>query len=228
MGELIDYYVILSIVEHIDDPLHIGRIRCTIPGVIHSDTTKEEAMPWIRCFKMGAYQTFSAPMVGQKVWVMISKTNYNEFWWFPFFETIDIVQSFLDEHYEDQPEVFHARHTGNGDAMHTYDDKQGYLMKLGDDHINLKPSKEYEVDCNDCRICITGNKVQLGDKEGDKEPAVMGKKCLKRRNDLKQKTEQLAQAAMGNPYTTHLASPLKALASAFTQEDILAEYTLVN
>lgn len=228
MGELVDYYIIQSIVEYDNDPLKIGRIKCTIPGVVHSDTTDEEAMPWIRCFKMGAYQTFSRPIVGQKVWVLISKTNYNEFWWFPFYENIDICQQYLEEYYDYQPDIFHARHTGNGDAMSTYDDKQGYLTKIEDDHINLKPNKELELDCQDCRMCIKGNKVYLGDKDEAKhEPAIMGKKCETMRNNLQKQFIGLFKDAMKDQHTIKLAPYFKEIANILPQ-DLKAEFTHVD
>lgn len=228
MGELVDYYIIQSVVEYDNDPLKIGRIKCTIPGVIHSDTTDEEAMPWVRCFKMGAYQTFSRPIVGQKVWVLISKTNYNEFWWFPFYENIDICQQYLEEYYDYQPDIFHARHTGNGDAMSTYDDKQGYLTKIGDDHINLKPNKELELDCQDCRMCIKSNKVYLGDKDGKHEPAIMGNKCNKMRGSLKSEFEQLQIKATSNPHTSPLAKHFGNIATILTEDDLLTKYTHID
>ena len=229
MGELVDYYIIQSVVEYDNDPLCIGRIKCTIPGVIHSDTTDEEAMPWVRCFKMGAYQTFSRPIVGQKVWVLISKTNYNEFWWFPFYENIDICQQYLEEYYDYQPDIFHARHTGNGDAMSTYDDKQGYLTKIGDDHINLRPNKELELDCQDCRMCIKSNKVYLGDKdEGKHEPAIMGNKCWEMRGNLKGLFKKLDDICKGKPYISPLSPWFEKIANELTNDKLQAEYTLVD
>ena len=228
MGELEDYYVVQGIVDYDDDPLKVGRIKCTIPGVIHSSSTPEEAIPWIRCFKMGAYQTFSRPIKGQKVWVLISKTNYNEFWWFPFFETIDITQSYIEEYYNENCDVLHARHSGNGDCMMTYDDKQGYLTKIGEDHINLMPRRQYEVDCDDCRICIEGNKVYLGDKNKDtKEPAVMGTKCQIMRAKVAQALMTLAGEAGYLPWTLHLADGIRNVAGAL-EAQILADKTHVN
>ena len=44
MGELIDYYIIESVIEYVDDPLKIGRVRASIPGVIHHTTTVKEAL----------------------------------------------------------------------------------------------------------------------------------------------------------------------------------------
>ena len=131
MGELIDYYIIESVIEYVDDPLKIGRVRASIPGVIHHTTTVKEALPWIRPFKMYCYQTFTKPLKGQKIWVLVNKSNYNEFWWFPFFETTNIVQGYLNEYYEDTPDVFHAREEMETPIMSTWDNKQGYKQVMG-------------------------------------------------------------------------------------------------
>ena len=81
MGELGSYCVIESVVEYVDDPLKIGRIQASIPGVIHhapGQTEEKEALPWIRPFKMYCYQTFTKPLQGQKVWILMNKSNYLE------------------------------------------------------------------------------------------------------------------------------------------------------
>jgi hypothetical protein len=112
--------------------------------------------------------------------------------------------------------------------MMTYDDKQGYLTKIGDDHINLMPRRQYEVDCDDCRICIEGNKVYLGDKNKDtKEPAVMGIKCQIMRAKVTQALMTLAGTAGTFPWTLHLADGIRNVAGAF-QAEILADKTHVN
>ena len=79
MGELIEYYVILATVEFTNDPLRMGRIKCHIPGVMHTYITGEDALPWIRPFSMNARQSFSKPNKDDKVWVLASKTNVNEY-----------------------------------------------------------------------------------------------------------------------------------------------------
>lgn len=228
MGKLIEYNLTLGVVDYDNDPLKLGRVKCTIPGVIHSGSTPEEAMPWVRCFKMGAYQTFSRPNKGQKVWILYSKSNYNEFWYFPYHEQIDITQDYIKEYYDDNCDVLHARHSGNGDCMMTYDDKQGYIFKIGDDHINITPEKRIEIDCDECRMCIEGNQVYLGDKDKDsKEAAVMGQKCQEMRGKVMQALANLSQAAGSSPYTTHLAKPILDVQKAFNA-DILAKKTFVN
>lgn len=218
MGELIDYYIILSTVEFADDPMKFGRIKCTIPGVIHSSTSPMEAMPWVRPFKMYGYQTFSKPEVGQKIWVLVSKTNYNEYWWFPFFETSDIVQNYLNANYDNQPDVFNARSGSGGEAIFTYDDNNGYLMKLGDDFINLKPDRDMEISCNDCKIKIEGNKVYCGSDNAGYEPCVMGNKCAKLKTDLSELFDKLADIAKDSPYTIHLKAPIEAIAKKYTAD----------
>lgn len=212
MGNLLDYYIIESVVDYDNDPLKIGRIKCTIPGVVHSDSTPEEGMPWVRCFKMGAYQTFSRPIKGQKVWVMISKQNQNEFWYFPFHEAIDITKDYIEEYYNENCDVLHARHSGNGDCMMTYDDEQGYLTKIGDDHINLTPKRQFELDCNGKRIAIKGDQVLIGDQdESAKQKTIMGDNHHAWISELVTNFSSLETKAGENPETSHLCRPIQSI-----------------
>jgi hypothetical protein len=232
MGELIDYYIIQSVIEYIDDPLKIGRIQCSIPGVIHhsaGQTEEKEALPWIRPFKMHGYQTFEKPLVGQKVWVLVNKSNYNEFWWFPFNETIDIVQGYLNEYYDETPDVFHAREDFVTPVMHTWDDKQGYKWVIGEDYIDFFPTREFKLKVNECNINVVDNIVQVGgDGEGTYEPAIMGTKHETWRKDLKAKCMKVAEAAGQSSYTMHLVTPLQKLAEQFTINKILCQKCHVN
>lgn len=227
MGTLQDYCIILSTVDYNNDPQKYGRIKCTIPGVIHSDSTEEEAMPWIRPFKMNGYQTFAYPLVGQKVWVLASKTNYNEYWWFPFFETSDLVQNYLNENYEYQPDVIQARIGTAGDAIFTYDNEHGYMMKLGDDFINLKPNRDIIIFGNECSMKIEGNKVYLGKDGGNYEPCVMHDKCLKMRNSVASKLREASIKALSNQAST-MSEPLMQAANALTAENLNSTYVKVN
>lgn len=229
MGELLNYYVVLSIIEYDNDPLKFGRVKCNIPGVVHTDTTDEDAMPWVRPFVMSGYQTFSRPVVGQKVWVLISKTNYNEYWWYPFHETTDLVQSYLNEHYDSNPDVFNARVGGAGTVMFTYDDDQGYVMKIGNDGLYIKPNTDIVLQSGSCRSMLIGGKQYsgCGDDIGSYEPCVMGNKCKEMRNMLSQAFDTLAQSALSSPYTTHLSNGFKDAAQK-VKADILGQNHFVN
>lgn len=228
MGELEDYYVIRSWVKYDDDPLKIGRVKCNIPGVIDAENTKKEAIPWCRPYRMHGYQTFSRPLVGELVWVLISKTNYNEFWWTYFHETIDITQEFLNEYYDHQPDVFHARNCSKV-VMDTFDDLRGYYTKVGDDFLNLKMNREMKCAFNDCRLMIQGNKTYCGgtDALGSYEPTIMGLKCQEMRTTMKGEFEQLATKAAADPHTAPLAEHFGNIATALGSS-ILTTYLYVN
>lgn len=218
MGELIDYYIIESVVEYNDDPFKIGRIRCSIPGVISHETTPKEALPWVRPFKMYCYQTFTKPLVGQKVWVMVNKSNYNEFWWFPFYETIDIVQGYLNEYYDETPDVFHAREDFVTPVMHTWDDKQGYKWVIAEDYIDFFPTREFKLKVNECNINVVDNIIQIGgDGEGNYEKAVKGETFETWRNGMKDKCMAVAQEAKKDSHTMVLVPSLIKLAQEFTK-----------
>lgn len=232
MGELEDYYVIESVVKYDDDPFKFGRIQCDIPGVVNHKMTRKEAMPWIRPFRMHGYQTFSRPVVGQKVWVLISKTNYNEYWWTYFHETIDIVQNFLDEYYDNQPDVFHARNTGSCDVMSTFDDERGYYTKIGEDYVNLKMNREMKIAFDGCRVMIEGNKQYSGggDDHGSYEPGIKGDQCKQMLNDMSSQFSQLAMKCSAypcSPYVGPLAEHFTNLAR-LCNNDIYCKFHYVN
>ena len=226
MGELEDYYVIESVVQWDDDPFKFGRIKCDIPGVINHKTTQKDAMPWIRPLRMHGYQTFSRPVVGEKVWVLVSKTNYNEFWWTHFHETIDIVQDFLNEYYDHQPDVFHARNTCTADVMSTFDDERGYYMKMGEDHVNFKLNREMDISFGDCKIKIENNKLYCGSDNESYEPAVKGNQCQDMRKDMASKFSKLSGLAAGNK-VPEMAPEFNELVS-ICNRGILCEYCNVN
>ena len=229
MGELDEYFIVLSEVIFVDDPMKFGRIKCNIPGIIDESTSVIEAMPWVRPFKMHGYQTFCKPVVNQKVWVLVSKTNYNEYWWFPYHETSDMVQQYLDDNYDNQPDVFNAREGSNGNAMFTYDEKNGYLMKIGDDHINIKPNQDIELLAGSHVVKIKDGKVCCGSNgsSGDFKPCVMNDKCLQLREKLSGYFNALSSAASLKPFTDPLAPIFSQISKDITQ-DIKSENFYCN
>ena len=231
MGELENYYIILSEVKYADDPMKYGRIKCDIPGVIHSSTILPEAypdaMPWIRPFKMYGYQTFTRPLVGQKVWVLCSKTNYNEYWWFPFYETLDFVQQFIEENYDNQPDVMHAREGSSGDVIFTYDDENGYTMKLGEDFMNLRPDNTMKIAFGKGRIIIDGGKVYCGSDDEKYQPCVMGTKCQEMRSQIAGFFKNMEELAK-NKDNLPVISPFFGQIASALKQDILGKNHYVN
>ena len=215
MGELIEYYVILATVEYVNDPLKMGRVKCNIPGIMHTYVTEEDALPWIRPFSMNAYQSFSKPIEGQKVWVLASKTNLNEFWWFPYFETTNLTQDFLDIYYDKHPDVLHAR--DNKDAMMTYDDRRGYMTQIGDTYLNVQP-EGIDLHSNGTHLRISGGHISLGKGPTGKgyDKATNAAKLKDFLSDLGNLFKNLYTAADGHPYTKHLSPFIDPIASKLT------------
>jgi len=178
---------------------------------------------------MFGYQTFSRPIVGQKVWVLANKNNYNEFWWYPYHETTDLVQNYLNENYDNQPDVFNARETGSAQIMFTYDDKNGYKMSIGDDFINLKPDSSAKIHCDNARVMLEGNKTYCGggDDTGSYEPCVMGKKCKEMRNQLSIDFDALIELVLSKPWTMHLKPGIDILKNHITA-NILGKHNYLN
>lgn len=231
MGGLNNYDLHQGVIEYTDDPLKIGRVKCSIPSmVMHSTTEEKDALPWARPFRMGAYQTFSKPSPGQKVWILSNKSNYNEFWWMPFSESTDISQGFLNEHYNDDPEIFHSREAFVSPISYTWDNQQGYKWTIGEDYIDFFPTREFKLKVNDCNINVTqGNELQLGsDNGGEYEPAVKGLKCEELRGEMAKACNQLAEIALRDAHTQLLKPGFNALAKACTSIDIKCKYCRVN
>ena len=67
--------LIPSVIYDTNDPLKLGRIKCVVPGFIDNSTMSLENMPWVRPLDMGRHQSFSKPVKGFKVWVLINKAN---------------------------------------------------------------------------------------------------------------------------------------------------------
>lgn len=228
MGELINYYIILGEIKYNDDPMKFGRVKCDMPGVIHSATSDEEAMPWIRPFKMSGYQTFTKPLIGQKVWVLCSKVNYNEYWWFPFYETQDFVQEYISANYDNQPDVIHARQGSAGDALFTYDDSNGYTLRLGGNHINLKPDNTMEILANSCRIKIDGNKIYAGQGESIDECCLLGKQFNDHYTKLSGFFNALYGICVGKGIIGPLAEPFNQIATELSNKNIYSENVFIN
>lgn len=164
--------IIPSVIYDDKDPLKLGRIKCVVPGFIDSSTMSLENMPWVRPFGMTRHQSFSKPVKGFKVWVIVNKANYNEYWYIPFFEYNDISKEYLDGVYDnDQPEIFMSHNNGGNHSMLTFDETNGFNEKIGDNHIELHPDGHISLLGGQHEVDINGE-VKVGQKDGDYNQAV--------------------------------------------------------
>ena len=189
------------------DPLKLGRIKCVIPGYVDAGFSNEN-MPWIRPLGMFNHQSFSKMMNGCKVWVVVNKSNYNEYWYFPLFELNDVAKNYLESVYDnDQPEILIAHNCGGNHALLTYDESNGFSMKIGQYQINLHPNGKITLLGGSNGIVeIDGGKVKIGKEGGTDEPAVLGNKLMDILKEMKSGFADLASKSPNNPYTAPLTS----------------------
>ena len=221
--------VIPSVIVDDKDPMKLGRIKCVVPGFIDNSTMSLENMPWIRPIGMTRHQSFSKPVKGFKVWVIINKANYNEYWYWPFFEYNDITRQYLNETYDsDQPEIIVSHNNGGNHAMLTYDEKNGYNQKLGQHHIEMHPDGHISVLGGGLEVDIDGE-VKVGKQGGSYERAVKGETLVQLFQDLTEKFSALEQAASSCVFTTNLVTPIQEIKSVLdTAENILANNVKVS
>lgn len=218
-----------GVVQLDKDPEKLGRIKCVIPGILDSETMSLENMPWIYPFNMCHYQSFSKPIEGQKVWILINKSNYNEYWYMHFHEYNDKTKEYLESgiYDDDNPEVMMCRNLGDNSVLSTYDDKNGFSQRIGDNHINMWPESKIELLAGDLQIRMDGD-IKCGSKGDTYQHAALGK-VLK--DFLQKAAEGLEDAANKSaPYAIGMKPGLtiasKALSNAANQVE--AKHVQIN
>ena len=221
-----------AVILSVDDPKKLGRIKCIIPGIIDSSTMSEENIPWCYPFSMSRYQSFSKCIPGQKVWVLINKSNYNEYWYLPFFEYNEISKNHLEEVYDnDNPEIFMSRCLGENNAMSTYDDKNGFSEKIGDHHIDLHPEGHVSIVGGDGQVDINGGIVTLGNKDKGVEPTIKGTTFMDHLKTINAALNAvMGGQKAGQPVDASLVAALTIMNEQFKLMigDSLTEYVKVN
>lgn len=225
--KLEDCELIPAVIYSVKDPEKLGRIKCIIPGIIDNTTMSEENIPWIRPIGMNGQQSFSMPVVGYKVWVLINKANYNEYWYFPFFEKNDITSEYLsDDVYESgQPEVLVSHNKGGNTVQMTYDDLNGYNIQLGSHHIQMFPDGKISIVGGECDIEMDGGTITIGS-GSQYQSAVKGEDLKQILDNLKIAMQTLQSASQG--ILSPLAPGFASAAQALNTSNILAEHVKVN
>ena len=195
--QLVNCELLPGVIKYTNDDKKLGRIKCVIPGYVDSSFS-EENMPWVRPLGMFNHQSFSKMMPGYKVWILVNKANYNEYWYFPFFELNNVAKEYLDPVYDDdQPEVLIAHNLGGNHATLTYDENNGFSEKIGQHHIDLHPDGHISLLGGSGEVDIDGSKVKAGQQGGNYQPAVLGDELLTIFKELQQSFSMLQTAAVG-------------------------------
>lgn len=200
--DLVDFELIPSVVDTVDDPEHLGRVKCTIPGVTNNKTIRQKLMPWVMPLHMNKYQSFTKMLPGTKVWVLSDKKDNKNLWYFPYFEEINCVKDYLDEVYDNQNvEVLMARNLGGGLVLCTYDDTNGIRFIFKETLFQMHPNGDILINNGTVRETIEDNVVKLGDKSGNGEPAVLGDKLFNILSNLSQVFSAAGAACSTPPLT---------------------------
>lgn len=220
--------MIPGVVINADDPEMLGRIKCVAPGIFDTNTMPEEVLPWVYPWFMNRYQSFSKMFKGSKVWLIKNNSNKHEYWYMPMFEYIDTTREWLKANYDNDPEILISRNSGST-AQFTYDNRNGYNQKIGDNHIILMPNGNYEVKAADANIKIEGSQTVIGNFNEEYEPGVMGNKLVSILSGLNSALGELVQTAASCQYTVNLQQGfIKCQESLKGLEDLLTKNTKFN
>lgn len=227
--DLSNFDLIPAVIDNVNDPEKLGRVKCTIPGVTDNSMICDENMPWVHPLAMSSYQQFSNPMQGQKVWVLVDKEDNKNLWYIPLFEYIDITEDFVKEKYNNNAEVVFARNLGGQKAMMTYDDKDGIILELRDAKVHVQQDGDIELKSHDSYVKIEGGVVYCG-KEGETyERAIKGEQLKSVLEQLQLGINALRTACESYPKTAHLVPGCTQMHESLSGlNKILCNYTKVN
>lgn len=222
--------LIQSVIIDVDDPAKQGRIKCIVPGIFENSDDKE-CYPWINPLGMTRYQSFSKEMNGAKVWVIQVKDNYNEFYYIPLFDKIGITTEFLEEKYDENPEIVYMRDNCGQTAKITYDQIDGCMIQVNSAFVNIRPDSEIHCHTENCDIHMKKGSVFIGSDDGaEHEPAVLGNKLSDILLNLKNAMATLQSASSSgqfdNPALT--AGFQQAVNALSSYNEIKCEKTKVN
>ena len=164
-----------AVIVYSDDPDRLGRIKVTCPGEFDTGTMDQELLPWVYPFNMTHFNAFTRMLPGAKVWLLKNKDNHNEYYYWPFFEEIQLTRDFLEKHYDDNPEVIFARDDAGVPALITFDSEEGIYLKVKEYYVNIRPNSDIIIHSTQVDMDIKDGHVWLGGTNaGGYEPIVMG------------------------------------------------------
>lgn len=198
--------IIPAVIVNEEDPDILGRVKCACPGIFDTETMDDEALPWVYPMMHYGYQGYAKMKLGQKIWLIINRETYEEYWYIPFFELNENTITAISDNKDS--DVLLSRKVGDQDMQVYFNMTEGIMVKLGDNHVNIKMNGDIECLSNGYVVKIEGSHVYQGNNEGEYEPMVLGNKLMDLINHLSQNIKQLQKAAVGSPYTTHLGTPL--------------------
>lgn len=225
--ELLKCDVKPGVVVSANDPEMLGRIKACSPAEF-TPNMDSELLPWCYPMDMRHYQSFSKMINGAKVWIIKNNDNYNEYFYIPMFEEINITKDFLSEHYDDDPEILIARDNGGTNVMISYNSSTGIELKLKDLYFQIHPNSDILIHSNNVDINIKSGKIYLGAPGDAYEPGVFGQKLADILSSLKAGFDSLVNASAVAPLDPLTDGFIKCQEALQSAETIKCNNTFVN
>ena len=202
---LMDYELFPAVVTDIKDARSLGRIRCTIPGEMDKSSIDEDLLPYVKPF--ASYGSFGVPQVGKKVWVLKNKRgDNNDYWYIPMYDPSANEHDYMLSNTGSDTEVIMSKDNGYTQAALTYDKKQGFMMKTGNNaSMTMNDNGNVSIHTMNGRINISNDSISINDAN---EQAVLGNTLRNTLSELAQGLIDLSNIAMSCPYTTPLSTQL--------------------
>lgn len=195
--DVADFDLVPGIIIDVNDPMKLGRVKCSAQGLFDPNTMDEDVLPWIMPIRMNKYQMFSKQEKNRKVWILNNKNNPNEYWYFTFFEMIKITDDLVKEKYDNDIEVVVSRPTAALSAQFSYDSKDGFIIHYDDWKWNMTPDGKVTCHGDQGDIDIRGQHVWVGRNSESPmyEPATLCKSLQKVFSNLQKDFSELLLAA---------------------------------
>lgn len=237
--------MVISVITNVDDPDREGKVQCNIPGYIDDSAVDKSIIPWIKPIFMSSTQHFTKPQVGDKAFVLINDTNEKEYWYMLYHEPHALLKSFLNLKYDQNPEVLVCQDQGNKKILFTYDDKDGFVLRINDNILALRPDGTIDSSSKSgIGVGVVGQKVVLGaggagsgdssgsdsnSQEETYQPSVLGNTLKDRLEALQTAFETLSVAAETDPHTSVLIDGLNECARALENlDEMLSKIVQLN
>lgn len=232
---------VVSVIVNVNDPNKEGAVQCNIPGHLDDAAVPKNIMPWVKPLMMGRTQSFTKPQVGDKALVLINDGNDKEYWYVLLNEPHQLLKTYLNAKYDKNPEVLFCQDHGDKQILFTYDDEDGFVMRIGDNILALRPDGKVDMSSGQSvGVGISGDKIQLGSSGstgpgasggsssggggsssggggGQSKhfvPAVLSDKLGEKLKKLQTGFDKLAIAAEASPYTAKLIDAIKECSAA--------------
>lgn len=232
-GLLKDYEFIPAVVASTDDPLCLGRVKVSSPGVMLYSDEDKDLIPWAYPFLMMGNSSYSKMEIGAKVWLLRNMNRTDENWYIPMYEMMPAGQEFIANNHENSPEILSLRNNGATNSTITYDNSGGYNIVTGKSSLNVGESSTASISSGSSTVNISNDSISIGTKDQEVEPAVLGKQLnnlLKEMIDLID--ELVKKCGTNDPYLTilpaQLSTKISSIRNKITNNELLSETVNLN